>query len=134
MFGLSWGQISIIVLVGVFVLGPERIPTAVRWVLTGARKVRTMASGAQADLVRELGPEIADLRRQIAELQSMRQLPELRELLDLAPGRLIGPIPPDGPFVPVAGAPRQNPAEFPEPGAVDAAANPVPTTINRSAP
>ena len=90
MFGLSWGQIIIIVLVGVFVLGPERIPTAVSAVLTGARKVRTMASGAQAELVRELGPEIADLRRQIAELQALRQLPELRQLLDLDPGRLLG--------------------------------------------
>ena len=48
-------------LVGAFVLGPERIPTAVSWVLTGARKIRTMASGAQAELVRELaaaGPEV----------------------------------------------------------------------------
>lgn len=48
-----------------------------------------MASGAQAELARELGPEIADLRRQIAELQSLRQLPALRELLDLDPGRLL---------------------------------------------
>ena len=134
MFGLSWGQITIIVLVGVFVLGPERIPTAVSWVLTGARKVRTMASGAQADLIRELGPEIADLRRQIAELQSMRQLPELRELLDLGSGRLVGPIPPDGPGIRVAGAPGPNPDKFPEASGVDDATNPRPTTNDRSAP
>ncbi len=90
MFGLSWGQIIIIVLVGAFVLGPERIPTAVSWVLTGARKIRTKTSGAQAELVRELGPELADLHRQIAELQALRQLPQLRELLDPDPGRILG--------------------------------------------
>ena len=106
MFGLSWGQITIIALVGTFVLGPERIPTAVRALLTGARKVRTMASGAQAELARELGPEIADLRRQIAELQSLRQLPELRDLLDPDPGRSTTTRPPavnpiDGPDNPV---------------------------------
>ena len=72
MFGLSWGQVTIIVLVGVFVLGPERIPTAVRWVTDGLRKVRTMAAGAQAQLNREIGPELDELRRQIADLQSLQ--------------------------------------------------------------
>jgi sec-independent protein translocase protein TatB len=90
MFGLSWGQIAIIVLVGVFVLGPERIPTAVTWVLTSLRKVRTMAAGAQAELRREIGPEIDELRRQVADLQSLKEIQELRDLRDLHPKRLIG--------------------------------------------
>jgi len=90
MFGLSWGQIAIIVLVGVFVLGPERIPTAVTWVLTSLRKVRTMAAGAQAELRREIGPEIEELRRQVADLQSLKEIQELRDLRDLHPKRLIG--------------------------------------------
>lgn len=90
MFGLSWGQIAIIVLVGVFVLGPERIPTAVRWVTESLRKMRTMAAGAQAQLNREIGPELDELRRQIADLQSLKELQELRDLRDLHPKRLIG--------------------------------------------
>jgi sec-independent protein translocase protein TatB len=90
MFGLSWGQIAIIVLVGVFVLGPERIPTAVTWVLTSLRKIRTMAAGAQAELRREIGPEIDELRRQVADLQSLKEIQELRDLRDLHPKRLIG--------------------------------------------
>ena len=90
MFGLSWGQIAIIVLVGVFVLGPERIPTAVTWVLTMLRKARTMAAGAQAELRREIGPEIEELRRQVADLQSLKEIQDLRDLRDLHPKRLIG--------------------------------------------
>ena len=90
MFGLSWGQIAIIVLVGVFVLGPERIPTAVTWVMTMLRKARTMAAGAQAELRREIGPEIEELRRQVADLQSLKEIQELRNLRDLHPKRLIG--------------------------------------------
>lgn len=90
MFGLSWGQITIIVLVGVFILGPERIPTAVRWVTDSLRKLRTMAAGAQAQLNREIGPELDELRRQIADLQSLKELQELRELRELHPKRLIG--------------------------------------------
>src|SRR6476619_4743420 len=90
MFGLSWGQIAIIVLVGVFVLGPERIPTAVTWVLTNLRKLRSMAAGAQAELRREIGPELDELRRQVADLQSLKEIQELRDLRDLSPKRLIG--------------------------------------------
>jgi sec-independent protein translocase protein TatB len=90
MFGLSWGQIAIIVLVGVFVLGPERIPTAVTWVLTNVRKLRSMAAGAQAELRKEIGPELDELRRQVADLQSLKEIQELRDLRDLHPKRLIG--------------------------------------------
>lgn len=87
MFGLSWTQIGIIVVVGVFVLGPERIPTAVRFVTDGATKLRGLASGAQDGLRREIGPELEELRRQVAELQGLRELIDLREL---HPQRLIG--------------------------------------------
>lgn len=90
MFGLSWAQIIIIVLVGVFLLGPERIPTAVQWVVSSLTKVRTMAAGAQAQLRSEIGPELDELRRQIADLQSLKELQELRELRDLHPKNLIG--------------------------------------------
>lgn len=89
MFGLSWGQIAIIVLVGVFVLGPERIPTAVTWVMGTLRKARTMAAGAQEELRREIGPEIDELRRQVADLQSLKELQDLRDLRDLHPKRLL---------------------------------------------
>jgi sec-independent protein translocase protein TatB len=89
-FGLSWGQIIIIVLVGMFVLGPERIPVAVQWTVDSLRKVRNMAQGAQAQLQKEIGPELEELRRQVAELQSLKEVQELRNLRDLNPRRLIG--------------------------------------------
>jgi len=90
MFGLSWAQIGIILLVGVFVLGPERIPTATTWVMSSLRKLRTMAAGAQAELRKEIGPELDELRRQVADLQSLKEIQELRDLRDLHPKRLIG--------------------------------------------
>lgn len=80
MFGLSWAQIGIILLVGVFVLGPERIPTAVAGALTALRKLRAVVAGAQADTLGQFGPEIAELRRQLAELQDLAGISELREL------------------------------------------------------
>ena len=97
MFGLSWTQIGIITVVGVFILGPERIPTAVRFVSESATRIRGMAAGAQDGLRREIGPELEELRRQVAELQGLRELIDLREF---HPQRLIGgalAAPSDGP-------------------------------------
>lgn len=90
MFGLSWGQVAVIVLVGVFLLGPERIPTAVQWVMGSLKKVRTLAAGAQEQLRGEIGPELDELRRQVADLQSLKELQELKELRNLHPRKLIG--------------------------------------------
>jgi sec-independent protein translocase protein TatB len=90
MFGLSWAQLGIIVLVGAFVLGPERIPTAVTFVTGSLRKVRTMAAGAQAGLRSEIGPELDQPRRQVADLQSLKEVQELRDLRNLHPKNFIG--------------------------------------------
>ena len=80
MFGLSWGQIGIILLVAVFVLGPERIPTAIAGALTAVRKLRALVAGAQADTLGQFTSEIAQLRQQLAELQDLAGISELREL------------------------------------------------------
>lgn len=90
MFGLSWTQILVIVVIGVFLLGPERIPVAVQWLTSSLRKARSMAQGAQEQLNSELGPEIAEMRRQIQELQSLKELQELKQLRDLHPKNLLG--------------------------------------------
>lgn len=89
MFGLGWGEILIILGVGVFVLGPERIPVAVRWVTETMKKLRGMAAGAQADLKREIGPELEELRRQVADLQNMKEFQDLKSLRDINPKRFI---------------------------------------------
>ncbi len=71
-------------------MGPERIPVAVQWTVDSLKKVRNMAQGAQAQLQKEIGPELEELRRQVAELQSLKEVQELRNLRDLNPRRLIG--------------------------------------------
>ncbi|MEJ7649082.1 MAG: hypothetical protein WKF57_08625 [Nakamurella sp.] len=86
---MSWTQIIMIVVIGVFLLGPERIPTAVQWVTGSLKKMRGMAQGAQQQLNSELGPEIAEMRRQIAELQGLKELQSLKELKDLNPRAMI---------------------------------------------
>ena len=89
MFGLSWAQIGIILLVGAFVLGPERVPTAVSFVAKNLQRARSLAAGAQSDLRREIGPEIDELRRQVADLRSLTKIQGLRDLQDLHPKHLL---------------------------------------------
>lgn len=62
MFGqLGWGEILIILLVGMFVFGPERLPGVARDAGKMLRQLRSMANGVRDDIRSELGPEVADL-------------------------------------------------------------------------
>ncbi|MFE0025004.1 Sec-independent protein translocase protein TatB [Amycolatopsis sp. NPDC059021] len=73
MFGLSIEHIVVLVVAGLFILGPERLPGAVQWVGQSIRKVRSYASGAQEQLKSELGPEFDQLRKPLQDLQSLRE-------------------------------------------------------------
>ena len=62
MFGqLGWGELLVIALVGLVVLGPDRLPHYAREAGKVLRNLRAMANNATADLKAELGPELQDL-------------------------------------------------------------------------
>ena len=61
MFGLSAWHLAILVVVGLFVFGPERLPTMLRDLGKALRQVRQAAAAMQEDLKAELGPEVGDL-------------------------------------------------------------------------
>lgn len=58
---VGWGEVIVLLLVGLFVFGPERLPKAARDAGRMLRELRRMASGVQEDIRNELGPEFADL-------------------------------------------------------------------------
>lgn len=59
MFGnLGWPEIVVIVLIGLFVFGPERFPKLLADLGKGVRKLRKMARDATADISREVGTDI----------------------------------------------------------------------------
>ncbi|MFC4605655.1 Sec-independent protein translocase protein TatB [Rhodococcus kronopolitis] len=73
MFGnIGWGELMVLLVAALVVLGPERLPGAVGWVSKSLRQVRDYASGATAQLKDELGPEFDDLRKPLADLQQLR--------------------------------------------------------------
>jgi sec-independent protein translocase protein TatB len=61
MFGMSPWHLAVLVLVGLFVFGPERLPTMLRDLGKALRQVRATAQSMQDDLQSELGPEVGDL-------------------------------------------------------------------------
>lgn len=69
---VGWGEMLLLVIIGLVVLGPERLPGAIRWTSGVIRQARDYLGGATSQLREELGPEFDDLRQPISELQKLR--------------------------------------------------------------
>ena len=72
MFNIGPLELVVLALVGVIVLGPDRIPGVARDAARMIRQLRDMATGARSQLKNELGPEFADVG-----LDSLRELRSL---------------------------------------------------------
>jgi len=69
---IGWGEMLLLVVVGLVVLGPERLPGAIRWTSGAVRQARDYLSGATSALREDLGPEFEDLKQPLGELQKLR--------------------------------------------------------------
>ena len=69
---IGWGEIMVLVVAGLFILGPERLPAAAAWMGKAIRQVREYATGAREQLRGELGPEFDELRKPLEELRGLR--------------------------------------------------------------
>jgi sec-independent protein translocase protein TatB len=69
---VGWGEMLVLVVVGLVVLGPERLPGAIRWSATALRQARDYLSGVTTQLREDIGPEFDDLREPLSELQRLR--------------------------------------------------------------
>ena len=69
---VGWGEMLVLVVVGLVILGPERLPGAIRWSANALRQARDYLSGVTGQLREDLGPEFDDLRGPLNELQKLR--------------------------------------------------------------
>lgn len=69
---VGWGEMLVLVIAGLVILGPERLPGAIRWTANSLRQARDYVGGATKNLRDELGPEFDDLREPLSELQKLR--------------------------------------------------------------
>ena len=59
--GLGWPEAAVLLLLGLFVFGPERLPGIAEDAGRTLRRLRTYLKGMGDELKAELGPEVADL-------------------------------------------------------------------------
>lgn len=58
---LGWGEVAVLLVLGLFVFGPERLPTMAAEAGKGLRQLRLYVKGMTADLQTELGPELGEV-------------------------------------------------------------------------
>ena len=113
---VGWGEMLVLVVAGLVILGPERLPGAIRWTSDALRQARDYISGATSQLREDLGPEFDDLREPLSELQKLRGMTPraalTKHLLDGDDSILTGKF--DEPDEPAAQPPLTEPAP-PEP-------------------
>jgi sec-independent protein translocase protein TatB len=69
---IGWGEMLVLLVVGLVVLGPERLPGAIRWVANALGQARDYLTGVTSQLREDIGPEFDDIRGQLSELQKLR--------------------------------------------------------------
>lgn len=69
---VGWGEMLVLVVIGLVVLGPERLPGAIRWTAGTLRQARDYLSNATSQLREDFGPEFDDLREPLGELNKLR--------------------------------------------------------------
>jgi sec-independent protein translocase protein TatB len=115
---LSWEHILVLVVVGLIILGPERLPGAIRWTGNALRQAREYLSGVTSQLREDIGPEFDDLRVPLSELQKLRGMTPraalTKHLLDGDDSLLTGNF--DRPVNGAPPKPAQPPAPVQAPG------------------
>ncbi|QCB52219.1 Sec-independent protein translocase subunit TatB [Rhodococcus sp. PAMC28707] len=73
MFGnIGWGELVVLLVAALVILGPDRLPGAISWVSKSIRQVKDYANGASQQLKDELGTDFEDLRKPLADLNQLR--------------------------------------------------------------
>ncbi|MBP2476475.1 sec-independent protein translocase protein TatB [Crossiella equi] len=84
---IGWAEILVLIVAGLFILGPDRLPEAAAWLGRTLRKVREYATGAREQLKSEIGPDFEEFRKPLEDLRKIRDFDPRRavtkHLLDL---------------------------------------------------
>lgn len=124
---LGWGEMLLLVIIGLVVLGPERLPGAIRWTAGAVRQAREYVSGATSHLKDDFGADFDDLREPLSELQKLRGMTPraalTKHLLDGDDSLFTGKFDkksepgPSASAPPAAGTPSPSPTTPPAPTA-----------------
>lgn len=89
MLDISGPDFLVLIVAALFILGPERIPQAARWLGSTVRRARGYVTGARDQMESELGTDFAELSKPLQDLAKLRGLDRgaiTRHLLDATGG------------------------------------------------
>jgi sec-independent protein translocase protein TatB len=100
MFDIGTGEVGLIALIALLVLGPERLPGAARTAGALLRKARQSWSNVRDEIERELAAEELkqSLKKAAQEIDPRTELNQLRDSVESKPQ----PRPPPAPTLPVS--------------------------------
>ncbi|WP_075320122.1 Sec-independent protein translocase protein TatB, partial [Histophilus somni] len=83
MFDIGFSELVLLFVVGLIVLGPQRLPVAVRTVMGWVRTVRSLATNVQNELSQELKlKELQESIKKAEDLNISQLSPELSETVE----------------------------------------------------
>lgn len=83
MFDIGFSELLLVFIIGLIVLGPQRMPVAVRTVAGWIRALRSMAANVQNELAQELKmSELQESLRKVEQASKDSFSPELKESVD----------------------------------------------------
>ncbi|WP_455820862.1 Sec-independent protein translocase protein TatB [Pseudomonas cerasi] len=83
MFDIGFGELVLVFVIGLVVLGPQRLPVAVRTVMGWIRAMRSLATSVQNELAQELKiQELQDGLKKIEQSSRDSLSPELKATVD----------------------------------------------------
>ena len=90
MFDIGFSELLLIAVVGLLVLGPERLPTAVRTASLWIGRLRRQFTEIRAEVEREIGAD--EIRAQLRNEEIMDQLRESREVIESTSREIRQPL------------------------------------------
>ena len=83
MFDIGFSELLLVLIVGLVVLGPQRLPIAIRTVMGWVRTIRGLAANVQNELAQELKlQELKDSIKKAEELNLSSLSPELSKTVE----------------------------------------------------
>ncbi|WP_075183445.1 Sec-independent protein translocase protein TatB [Pantoea sp. 1.19] len=83
MFDIGFSELLLVFIIGLVVLGPQRLPVAVKTVMGWIRAMRSLASSVQHELSQELKlQELQDSLRKVEQASKASLSPELKASMD----------------------------------------------------
>lgn len=83
MFDIGFGELLLVFIIGLVVLGPQRLPVAVRTVAGWVRALRSLATTVQNELAQELKlQEFQESLKKVEKASLDNLTPELKESMD----------------------------------------------------